>query len=199
MPLPPPAERELIHVRTVECRGFRRADGLWDVEGHITDIKSYPVENSWRGTIAPGGPIHDMWIRVTIDDDMTIREATAVTEAAPFSICGDIAPAFGKLVGLRIGPGWRRRIQERLGGIHGCTHIVELLGPLATTAFQTFSARRREQEATAREDDRPPRLLNSCYALRSDGPVARRLWPRHYTGPDAADADAPGERPLAAR
>lgn len=201
MPLPPPAERELVHVRTVECRGYRRGDGLWDIEGHITDTKSYPVENAWRGTIQPGGPIHDMWIRVTIDDDMAIRDATAATEAAPFSVCGDIAPAFRKLVGLRIGPGWRRRVQERLGGVQGCTHLVELLGPLATTAFQTFAARRREQEGSQTEEDapRPPRLLNSCHAFRSDGPVVRRLWPRHYTGPDAPDASGAGARPLVAR
>ncbi len=38
MPLSPPAaSREHIHTRVVECRGYRRDDGLWDIEGHITD------------------------------------------------------------------------------------------------------------------------------------------------------------------
>ena len=23
------------------CTGYRRADGLWDVEGHLTDVKTY--------------------------------------------------------------------------------------------------------------------------------------------------------------
>ena len=39
--------------------------------------------------------------------------------------------------GLRVGPGWRRAVRARLGGVQGCTHPVELLGPLATTAYQT--------------------------------------------------------------
>ena len=32
--------------------------------------------------------------------------------------------------GLRVGPGWRRAVRARLGGVQGCTHPVELLGPL---------------------------------------------------------------------
>ncbi|MBO6784243.1 MAG: DUF2889 domain-containing protein, partial [Alphaproteobacteria bacterium] len=45
MPLSPPAEREHIHTRTVECAGYRRTDGLWDIEGHLTDVKTYTFEN----------------------------------------------------------------------------------------------------------------------------------------------------------
>ena len=37
------------------------------------------------------------------------------------------------LTGIRIGPGWRRQVQERVGGVRGCIHITELLWPLATT------------------------------------------------------------------
>ena len=42
MPLSAAADREHIHTRNVECRGYRRTDGLWDVEGHLTDVKAYP-------------------------------------------------------------------------------------------------------------------------------------------------------------
>ena len=38
MPLPSPAPRTHIHARTVRLDGYRRADGLWDIEGHLTDV-----------------------------------------------------------------------------------------------------------------------------------------------------------------
>ena len=60
-------DREPIHTRAIECRSFRRSDGLWDIEGHLTDVKAYPFSNEFRGEIKPGEPLHDMWIRLTVD------------------------------------------------------------------------------------------------------------------------------------
>ena len=79
MPLSEPAAREKLHTRTVTCEGFRRADGLWDIEGHMTDVKTYGFDNSWRGRVEPGEPLHGMWLRLTIDEDFTIRAAEAFT------------------------------------------------------------------------------------------------------------------------
>jgi hypothetical protein len=189
MPLSEPAAREPIHHRDVACRGFRRADGLWDIEGHLRDTKHYRFNTTYRGDLEPGTPIHDMWLRLTIDDSYTVRAVEAVTEQGPFPVCGDIAPAFQALVGLRIGQGWRKEIAERLGGVKGCTHLVELLGPLATTAFQTIAPiKMRERSsgtgpATPGDDNG---LIDSCHAFRRDGPVVKRIWPHRYSGPDAA-------------
>jgi hypothetical protein len=182
MSLSPAAPREPVHHRQIECRGYRRADGLWDIEGHLIDTKSYPFTNSFRGEVAPGEPIHDMWLRLTLDDDLTVIAVQAVTEAGPFAVCPAITPAFTKLEGLTIGPGWRRAVQARLGGVQGCTHLVELLGPLATTAYQTIHAWRARHEPQV-ETDRPPPHLDSCHALARDGPVVRQRYPRWYTGP----------------
>ena len=42
MPLPiQDVERELTHTRRVRFEGYRRADGLWDIEGHLTDVKNH--------------------------------------------------------------------------------------------------------------------------------------------------------------
>ena len=59
---------------------------------------------------------------------------------------------FQRLVGLRIKSGWTQKVKELLGGVEGCTHLVELLGPVATTAFQTIYpvlAREKEERAKA--------------------------------------------------
>ena len=54
MPLSPPVGRQHLHTRRVTCQGFFREDGLWDIEGHITDEKSYAHSNEWRGQLKPG-------------------------------------------------------------------------------------------------------------------------------------------------
>jgi hypothetical protein len=87
MSLSSPVERAPIHHRRIDCFGYRRADGLWDIEGHLTDVKTYPFANRHRGEIQPGEPLHDMWLRITLDDHLTVIEAEAVTAAGPFAIC----------------------------------------------------------------------------------------------------------------
>ncbi|MEQ8666080.1 MAG: DUF2889 domain-containing protein [Rhodospirillales bacterium] len=171
-----------MHTRTIVCQGFRREDGLWDIEGRITDTKSYSFANHDRGGIAAGEPLHDMIVRLTIDSDRKVIHAEAATENAPFSICPSAAGAVGRLEGLRIAPGWRRGVIAAMGGVKGCTHITDLVvGPMATTAFQTVIP---DGTAEGKVRDRRPaeQLVNSCHAFASDGPVVKREFPAHYTG-----------------
>jgi hypothetical protein len=182
MPLSKPAARKLMHTRDIRCHGYQRDDGLWDIEGRITDTKAYTFANDGRGGISAGDPLHDMLIRLTVDDDMVIQEAEASTDSSPFSHCGDVTPNFAELKGLKIGAGWRRAVQERMGRALGCTHLVDmLLGPVAVTAFQTLSVLRRQRTQDVSQEE-TPQLLNTCHAFASDGPVVKRRWPRHYTG-----------------
>jgi len=48
---------------------------------------------------------------------MKIHDAEAATDEGPYPICGNIAPNFKALAGVTVGPGWRRAIAERVGGI----------------------------------------------------------------------------------
>jgi Protein of unknown function (DUF2889) len=171
-----------MHHRRVECRGYLRDDGLWDIEGHLVDTKPYDMPNPDRGgTIRAGEPLHEMWIRLTVDTDLLVHEVEAKTDFGPYHLCGDIAPQFEALVGLRIASGWTLKTRELLGGIKGCTHLVELLGPIATTAFQSVYPARAKREAAAARTGKPG-LIDSCHAYRSDGPVVKERWPEHYTG-----------------
>ena len=183
MPLSPPEPRTHHHTRRIEIRGYERDDALWDIEGHLTDTKSSGFENRDRGWIAADEPIHEMWLRLTIDDSFMIHRAEAATDHGPYRICGDITPNFVELKGIRIGPGWRRQALKRVGGTRGCTHLVELLGPMATAAYQTLwpaLERRRREPVNARENTA---LVNSCHAYASDSEIVKRNWPEAYTGP----------------
>ena len=198
MPLSPPKPREHLHTRNVECRGYERADGLWDIEGHIVDTKTYAFDNSWRGHVTPGTPVHEMWIRLTIDDRMVIQDVEAATDAGPFRVCPDITPNFKRLQGERIGPGFTKRVRELVGGRNGCTHIVEMLGQVATTGFQTLVRKRvrddrankeaRAKAVDAQPSDPPPpprkkpMIIDTCHALSSEGEIVKKEWPEFCTG-----------------
>ncbi|HVA11770.1 MAG TPA: DUF2889 domain-containing protein [Stellaceae bacterium] len=180
MPLPEAAPRELIHTRRIEGHGYRRQDGLWDIEGRLTDGKTYAFKNEYRGEVKAGEFIHQMWLRLTVDDTLTIQAVEAATDNSPFAICPAILPSFQRLKGLRIAKGFNAKVFELFGGVEGCTHHVELIGRLATVAFQTvFPYRNRKAAAEGRTPDssRRPRLLNTCHAFAENGEIAKKLWP----------------------
>jgi hypothetical protein len=180
MPLSEPHERELLHLRDIALRGYRRADGLFDIEAHLTDTKTYGFPSEDRGFVQAGESLHGMWMRMTVDDDLTIVACEASTEFGPYGICPAAAPNFARLAGLSIKRGFLRAAADRVGGTQGCTHLRELLQQIATVAVQTLYAVRRRCE----EEERPekPALLNSCFAYATDSPVVRRRWPHLYTG-----------------
>ncbi len=187
MPLSQPvAGREAIHTRRIELQGFSRDDGLFDIEARLTDTKSYGFATDDRPWIAPGEPLHGMAMRMTVDENLTIVGFEAVTDHSPYGICPDIAPNYAKLVGIQIGRGFMRAVAERVGGTHGCTHLRELLQPMATVAFQTLYPLRARRGGNA--SSRRPPMLNTCYAYRDDGPVVQRKWPEHFAGAEAPAA-----------
>ena len=189
MPLTTPVTRKLIHTRQIECKGYERDDGLWDIEAQLIDTKTFAHSRRHGGAPRKAGePVHHMWLRLTIDLDMHVHDAEAVTETGPYPTCGDITPNFKALIGLRIGPGWRREIAARLGGIQGCTHLVELLGPLGTTAFQA-TGRARESRNQGKPLTKKPYQIGSCHMYREDSSAVLERWPQFYKGPATARSD----------
>ena len=176
--LSPPAPREEVHNRRISCNGFVREDGLYDIEAEITDNKTYTFPTSFRGDVTPDMYVHHMKVRVTINPELEIVAAEAVTVAGPYAICPTANDVFDSLVGLTIGPGWRRRVTAAIGGLHGCTHITELMGPIGTIAFQTRygeEARKRRarlgsdgRETSAQQQGGASVLANSCVAYATD-------------------------------
>jgi hypothetical protein len=201
-PLSPPVDRETLHFRDYEFSGHRRADGLFDIEGRMVDRKSYAFPNDWRGMVEAGKPVHEMWVRVTLNKDLLIEYVEAATSASPFAACPAIAPAFAALKGETIKPGWSNLLKEKFGGRRGCTHHVEMLRALGTVAFQTIHGWRERQRREGREagSTRPPDasgrigkrpgLIDSCYALAADGETVRRHFPQFYEGLDASSDKA---------
>jgi len=192
MPFPDASPRKHVHTRAIDYRGYEREDGLWDIEAHMTDTKTYEFSNRWRGTVPVGEPMHEMLLRVTIDDSFVIQDIFAATEHSPFEMCPAIAPNYKKLIGIKMGPGWRKAIRMKVGGTEGCTHLTELLFPMATVAMQTIwpirSKRKQESDTEEKQSQgKRPVVLDTCHAWASDSPVVRENAPKYFTGKPAQD------------
>ena len=174
---------EELHHRKLDLRFFRRRDGLYEVEGRLVDTKTHP----FRRLLAehddpPGHHLHDITVRVVLDAELQVQGADADMPSTPFKICPGAARALQSLVGLRIGAGWNKRVRELLGGVALCTHIVELLDPMATTALQGIAPQRI---ADANGTGAYRRFqVDSCYSFASGREVVARLlpYPQHAKG-----------------
>lgn len=200
-----PAEksrRRHMHRREIVCDVYEGDDGFWEVEGRLADVKSYEVEVGDRGHIATGDPFHDMRVRLTVDRSLTIRAVQAITERGPYSVCGDIGLAYAKLEGIAIAPGFRRQLQARLGGVHGCRHLSDLVAAMAVALTQAVWHVRDQihLERAARKprspSEAPPAEIDGCHALTSDGETVKRHYPMFYRPTEVGKSPGAPRRPV---
>lgn len=176
--------RTPVHARDVQFRSFLRRDGQWDIEGTLIDTKAYDQVATERGPLAAGTPIHHMRIRLTIDDNFTVHAVQVDMPATPFGECQQARAPLDRLVGSRLGGGWRKAIQEKMGGEQGCTHLRELLAGMGTAAFQTVGRYRAHQRKLAGQAEpvqltpRPP--LGECLGWAFDGVPVQRYRPEFF-------------------
>jgi len=175
MPLPPPdCARKASHERSITIRSYVRTDGLWDVEGRLTDEWFEPVTKA-DGVLQPGEPMHSMSLRFTVDRTATIVAVQCVTHAGPYdAACGTIAPDYGRLVGVQVARGYRDAIHTLLGRTAGCTHINELAGAMGTAVLQAT------WDGQTVDTEQRPFPIDGCHALKSSGPQVMKYFPRWY-------------------
>ncbi|MDQ7975745.1 DUF2889 domain-containing protein [Paraburkholderia sp. SARCC-3016] len=206
MPLSPPVSRQLRHARAIRADAFERADGLWDIEACLTDVK--PRDTVLASGVRPNGlPIHELWLRITIDRKLNVVDAEASSAWVPYpGLCEASNPAYRALIGLNLLDNFRRHAARLLGGTVGCTHLTELCAVVPTAAIQAFtgdvwntangSARQNGGAGQASADahsnapagadaneisnDKPPFQLGRCHTLRFDGEAVRQFYPRWY-------------------
>lgn len=186
-----PSDREELHRRQLDLRFYRRRDGLYEVEGRLIDTKSHPFRRQLaEADTPPGVPVHDITVRLVVDDALLVHEATAAMRATPFGVCRGAQDTLAPLKGLRIGAGWNRKVRELLGGAASCTHIGEMLGAMATTAMQGLAPQRIARVNEPGNEEQRRAKVDSCYAYAAEREVVARLWP-HLHRPAAPAADTP--------
>ena len=199
MALPTAAsERRLKHRRSIDVQIYARDEGLWEVDAHISDVRTSDTQMA-TGLLPAGSPIHDMLVRLVVDEKFNILEAGAHSAAMPYpGQCDDYGDVYGRLVGLNLMNRFRHSVKERLGGVQGCTHITELTQVLPTAVMQAFAGEVIDTRGTG-ESAQQPFQIDRCHALRSDGVTVKTYYPRWYRPtPNPASAASPpqGGAPL---
>jgi Protein of unknown function (DUF2889) len=179
MPLNPSlAERARLHARHTRYECFRRSDELFDIEGHLTDVKDHDY-GLLTGVRAAGQPVHDIWARLVVARDGLIVGIEVKFDAMPYpDACDRIEPAYAKLVGANLLHGFRKALYDAMGGVQGCSHVTELLSHAPTAAIQMLAGLGREIES----DQAKPFQLDRCHALETTTDTVRRYYPQWYRG-----------------
>jgi len=177
MPLSPPkCARQKVHVRQISVEGYRREDGMLELDACLTDTKEADYLLA-SGVRKAGDPVHQMRVRVTLDADFTIVDAEACSDWVPYvGGCDTIGPDYRRLIGLNLVRGFRRIVGEMFADVRGCSHLTELLSSLPTAAIQTFATFRRDNEDSGEK----PFPLDRCHALDCSGETVRLYYPKWY-------------------
>lgn len=184
---PTGVSREELHFRRVDMRGYRRSDGLYEVTGQITDRKTHEFKSPNGSRVVPAGEaVHDMGVTLVYDTDMLVHEVHAFTSAAPYGDCFDAGPTLQVLKGLRMAGGWGSEVRKRLGGAKSCTHLMDILIPMATTAYQTLTMVRAGRPDVLTPEGKPVKI-DSCYAYGANRSLVKGKWPAFYIQPEAGD------------
>ena len=171
--------RQLKHRRSIEVQIYSRGNGLWEVDAHISDVRTRDTRMA-TGMLPAGSPIHDMLLRLVVDEQFNIIEAGAETAAMPYpGECNAYGDIYSRLVGLNLMRGFRQAVKERLGGIQGCTHITELTQVLPTAVVQAFAGEVLDTRGDAAGSTQPFQI-DRCHALRADGLAVKTYYPRWY-------------------
>jgi len=142
-------ERTELHHRQIDIRFFRRSDGLYEVEGRLLDRKSQAFRRPLQDSETPAGtPLHDIAVRLVVDENSLVHDASASYSAS-------------------------------------CTHIVELLGPMASTVHQGFAPKRVARMGEPGNEEHNSKV-DSCYSYGRDREVVARIWPHLTTRKEAA-------------
>ncbi len=68
-----------------------------------------------KGYISAGEPLHDMAIRLTLDDDRKIIDIEAVIGSGPYNVCPQAVINCEKLKGEFVVSGFNRKVLKILG------------------------------------------------------------------------------------
>jgi hypothetical protein len=172
-----------------------------NVEMDWLDKTSFEI----RGTLDDN--VHSLAARFVISyPDFIIRGAAGEITRMPYEgFCTGSVAAIANFVGTPVGPGFRRRAGEIVGGAASCNHLHTLVNDMAACAFQMnyLAAKQRpEAQAAMREAAGDPgrrremvlgwmpQLRNSCFLFSE---AADRLFNLTSDKKAAEDLASEGE------
>lgn len=130
-----------------------------------------------------------MGVILVYDENLIVHDVRTFTSAAPYGICAEGGRALESLKGLRIASGWSKEVRSRLSGAATCTHLMEILAPMATAAYQSLGVLRLSRPEPL-DAIGPPIKIDSCYAYGAEREIVRRRWPEFSRPPAPAQNES---------
>lgn len=166
----PPAPGEVpTHRRQIDFESYDRGDDLL-VVGRLRD------DRPWADGTTQEAHVHDMTLEVTVRrPQLVVTAVRAAMRHFPHAECRDIETAFQGLVGLQVGRGYTRAVQERFGRQLGCTHLellARLVGPVVVQSIPSSALRAHPEDGggTALAETGSGWFADSCHVWASEGP-----------------------------
>lgn len=166
-----------VHVRTIRMEAEAATVGddarpALRVRGTLEDERPQGVPDWIQHD---GNVIHHMEVTLTVSSpDLLVVAIEGTMRTFPHAgVCPDALPPLQSLVGIAIGRGFTRAVNERIGRERGCTHVAALILAMGPVVRQGAGA--AFGFATPGDPRGTPWFVNSCQAWREDGPL-HRSW-----------------------
>ena len=164
-----------VHVRTIridatEADAGAEGSAALRVRGSLEDRRPQGVPDWIQHD---GDVIHHMEVVLTVSwPALVVTAIEGAMRTFPHAgICPDALPPLQSLVGVSVGRGFTRAVNERIGRERGCTHVAALILAMGPVVRQGAGA--AFGFATPGDPRGTPWFVNSCQAWREDGPLHR--------------------------
>lgn len=167
-----------IHNRNLDISSYSLDDEHILIAGELKERNLITVHRS-SGKIAEPKIFHHMQIQMIIKTaELKIMDIHVKIPSAPHDdICREMEESLDDIKGLIIAPGFTSKVKNIAGGIKGCAHLTTLLLSMAPAALQgywIFEGRYKQRDGSDYSADIDKYLINTCWAWRKDGPIAKK-------------------------
>ena len=165
-----------VHVRTirVDATESNAGDGpaALRVHGSLEDRRPQGAPDWIQHD---GDVIHHMEVTLTVTwPDLVVVAIDGAMRTFPHAgVCPDALPPLQSLVGVEVGRGFTRAVNQRIDRERGCTHVAALILAMGPVVRQGAGA--AFGFATPGDPSGTPWFVNSCQAWREGGPL-HRAW-----------------------
>lgn len=167
-----------IHNRNIDISSFIVDDDHLLITGELKE-KNLITSYKGSGEILEPDIFHHMQIQILIRaSELKIEDIHIKMPAAPHGdLCREMEESLKEIKGTAVAPGFTSKIKKIAGGTKGCVHVTNLLLSMAPAVIQGYWIFVAKDKQRSRESDDLVKkyLINTCWAWREDGPLAKGL------------------------
>ncbi len=162
-----------IHTRNIEISTYEYGEKNILVEGQLKEDTLTPIYVS--GKKRPPHTVHHMVVQMVIEcSSLTIKEIKVEMPGIPYDWCQETSNSLDAIKGLKIAPGFTRKVKKILSESKKCSHLTTLLfaiAPAVMQGFWIFNAGKPSGDVVSPAIVKNY-LVDTCWVWRKEGPLA---------------------------